>query len=382
MPGTQREARSEWDYSLTVLSTPVMAGCGRVCVEIASKCWEVTKRGPIMQRSKRQLTAAMTVAAVLGFVGGHALAQTTNLKLAHGATTDQALGKGMLKFAELVKSKSDGKVNVETHLAGSLYSERTALEAMVNGAIDLGGASNANWAAFTNTFLFMDLPYVFDSEASFRTALDGVLGDEIRKRMDRDGFKLLMILDNGGFREIINTKREIKVPADVKGLKFRTTASPVEIAMFKNWQGITTAIDWAETYNAMGSGVVDGTSGQPTWFAAAKHYEVAKYAVQNKAVIGISTLAMRKDRFDGLPAAIQKVLLDAAKEAQPYSNKLDQESLESSLAQARKLGVKTYTPTPEEMKGWRSTGRAIWKDFDSKIDKDLFNIVLKSQQGK
>lgn len=335
-----------------------------------------------MQRSKRRLVAAMAAAAVFGVAGGPVLAQTTNLKLAHGATTDQAIGKGMLKFAEVVKAKSGGKVNVETHLAGSLYNERTALEAMVNGAIDFAGASNANWAAFTNTLLFMDLPYVFESEASFRTALDGAIGDEIRKRFERDGFKLLMILDNGGFRDIVNTKREIKIPTDVKGLKFRTTASPVEIAMFKNWGGIPTAIDWAEVYNALSSGVVDGEFVMSTWLATAKHYEVLKYATENKAVIGVQTLAMRKDRFDGLPAPVQKVLLDAAKEAQAYSNKLDTESIESSRAHARKLGVKTYTPTPEEMKVWRSTGRAIWKDFDSKVDKGLLKIVLSSQEGK
>ena len=123
---------------------------------------------------------------------------------------------------------------------------------MVNGSIDFAGASNANWAAFTNTLLFMDLPYVFESEKSFRAALDGSIGDEIRKRFERDGFKLLMVLDNGGFRDIVNIKRAIKVPADVKGLKFRTTASPVEIAMFENWGGIPTAIDWGEVYNALG----------------------------------------------------------------------------------------------------------------------------------
>lgn len=335
-----------------------------------------------MQRSKRRLVGAMVAAAVVGMACGPALAQTTNLKLAHGATSDQAIGKGMLRLAELVKEKSGGKVNVETHLAGSLYNERTALEAMVNGAIDFAGASNANWAAFTNTLLFMDLPYVFGSEASFRTALDGAIGDEIRKRFERDGFKLLMILDNGGFRDIVNTKREIKGPADVKGLKFRTTASPVEIAMFKNWGGIPTAIDWAEVYNALGSGVVDGEFVMSTWLATAKHYEVLKYSTENKAVIGMQTLAMRKDRFDRLPAPVQKVILDAAKEAQTYSNKLDADSIESSRAHARKLGVKTYTPSAEEMKVWRSTGRAIWKDFDSKVDKGLLTIVLSSQEAK
>jgi hypothetical protein len=93
------------------------------------------------------------------------------------------------------------------------------------------------------------------------------------------------------------TESGVRVPTDLKGLKFRTTASPVEIAMFRNWGAIATAIDWAEVYNALGSGVVDGEFVMPTWLSTAKHYEVLKYATENKAVIGIQTLAVRTERF-------------------------------------------------------------------------------------
>ncbi|MBY0533158.1 MAG: TRAP transporter substrate-binding protein, partial [Xanthobacteraceae bacterium] len=170
---------------------------------------------------------AAFIAATLAAGGAYAQQAPTVLKLAHGATPDNAIGKGMVKFAELVAAKTGGKVKVETYLAGSLYSERTALEAMVNGSIDFAGASNANWAAFTNALLFMDLPYVFNDEASFRKALDGKVGQVIGDRFEKAGFKLLMQLDNGGFRDIVNNRRPIRVPNDLKGLKFRTTASPV-----------------------------------------------------------------------------------------------------------------------------------------------------------
>lgn len=333
-----------------------------------------------MKRRNAVLKAVMAVAAAFSMAcATQAVAQTVNLKLAHGATPGQAIGKGMIKFAELVGSKSGGGVKVETHLSGSLYNERTSLEAIVNGAIDLGGASNANWAAFTNTLLFMDLPYVFNDEESFRKVMHGPVGNEIRNRFERDGFKLLMVMDNAGFRDVVNTKRVVKVPSDIKGLKMRTTASPVEIAMMRNWGAVTTAIDWGEVYNALGSGVVDGEFVQPVWLAFAKHYEVLKHATEVKAVIGINTLAMRKDRFEKLPAGVQKALLDAAVEAEAYSNKIDADMMEEGRAVARKLGVQTYTPTPEEMKLWQSTGRAIWKEFDSKMDKALLKMVLDAQ---
>lgn len=333
-----------------------------------------------MQRIKR-MKAVLVLATLLSWLfGTQAIAQSITLKLAHGATPAMAVGKGMIRFAELVNSKSNGSVKVDLFLSGSLYNERTSLEAIVNGAIDLGGASNANWAAFTDTLLFMDLPYVFNDEESFSKAMQGQVGDEIRNRFAKDGFKLLMIMDNAGFRDVVNTKREVRVPSDIKGLKMRTTASPVEIAMMRNWGAVTTAVDWGEVYNALGSGVVDGEFVQPIWLAFAKHFEVLKYATEVKAVIGINTLAMRKDRFEKLPASAQKVILDAAAEAQAYSNKIDAEQMQDGIAIGRKLGVKFYKPTPEEMKIWQSTGRAIWKDFDSKIDKALLKTVLDAQK--
>ncbi len=333
-----------------------------------------------MKRRNAAIKLVMAVTAAFSMaVSAPVLAQSMTLKLAHGVTPAQSVGKGMIRFAELVASKSGGNVKIESHLSGSLYNERTSLEAIVNGAIDLGGASNANWAAFTQALLFMDLPYVFNDEESFRKVMHGSVGKEIRNRFEKDGFKIIMLLDNAGFRDVVNTKRQVRVPSDIKGLKMRTTASPVEIAMMRNWGAVTTAVDWGEVYNALGSGVVDGEFVQPTWLAFAKHYEVLKHATEVKAVIGINTLAMRKDRFDKLPAAAQKALLEAGDEAQAYSNKLDAEMTYEGRAIARKLGVQTYQPTPEEMKIWQSTGRAIWKDFDSKIDKALLKMVLDAQ---
>ena len=330
----------------------------------------------------KALKGILAIAAAFSLsIAGQVFAQPPIvLKLAHGATANQAIGEGMEKFASLVATKSGGKAKVNVYLAGSLYSERTALEGMVNASVDFAGASNANWAAFTDALLFMDLPYVFKDDESFDKALHGAVGDEIRARFEKSGFKLLMMLNNGGFRDVVNAKKPIRVPSDMKGLKFRTTASPVEQAMFRNWGAIPTAIDWAEVYTALASGVVDGEFVMPTWLATAKHYEVLKYSTKNNAVIGIQTLAMTKARFNALPADVQKAILDSAHEAQEYSNKRDNEQRDTAIAAAKKLGVQFYIPTANKMKIWRSTGREIWKQFDSKIDQAFLKRILATQE--
>lgn len=333
-----------------------------------------------MKRRHAILKVVGAVAAALSMASAApALAQTT-FKMAHGATPAQAIGKGLLRFAEAVEKHSGGKAKIESHLSGSLYNERTAVEAVINGSIDMGGCSNANWGAFTDALLFMDLPYVFNDYASFQKVMRGGVGDEIRKRFEKAGFKLLMAMDNGGFRDVVNNKKPVRVPNDLKGLKMRTTASPVEIAMMRNWGATPTAIDWGEVYNALSAGVVDGEFVQPVWLAHAKHYEVLKYSTEVKAVMGINTLAMRKDKFDAQPVAIQKALLAAAKDGEEYTSKVDAEMLAEGKAVATKLGVQNYVPTAAEMKQWRSTGRAIWSQFDAKMDKALLKMVLEAQK--
>lgn len=335
-------------------------------------------------KARRLIKAACGVLAVAtlalsGAAGAQDIKPMT-LKLAHGATPDQAVGMAMQRMADLIKEKSGGKVTVETHLAGSLYNERTSIEALINGAVDMGGGSNANWGAFTRTLLFMDLPYVFRDDETFKRVMAGEVGAEIRKRFERDGFKMLMILNNGGFRDIVNNKKPVKVPADLKGMKIRTTASPVEIAMFRGWGAIPTSIDWAEVYNALSSGVVDGEFVMPTWLATAKHYEVLKHATQNQAVIGVQTIAMRQDRFDSLPKAVQDIILQSAAEAEAYGNQIDDELSVKARQYAEGLGVQFYKPTEEEMKLWRDSVGDVWKELEPRLDKDLMKIVSDSQK--
>jgi tripartite ATP-independent transporter DctP family solute receptor len=335
-----------------------------------------------MKTSKLLLTTFLSTSLALGAFST-AVAQTKEkpltMRLAHGANEKQAIGMGFLRFAELVSQKTGDTVRIETHLGGSLYNERTSIEAVVNGSVDFGGGSNANWGAFTNTLIFMDLPYVFKDDDSFRKVIDGEVGEEIKRRFERDGFKLLMMLDNGSFRHVVNTRKPIRLPSDMRGLKMRTTASPVEIAMFRNWGANPTAIDWAEVYDALSSGVVDGEFVMYTWLDYANHLEVLKYSTESRAVIGIQTLAMRLDRFNKLPPNVQSAILEAAAEAQAYSNQRDAELREISRQRAIQLNIEIYEPTPDEMVVWTETGRQIWSQFDKSVDKELLQQVLDAQ---
>lgn len=302
------------------------------------------------------------------------------LKLASGAMEKQSIGQGLIKFAELVKEKSNGKVEIELFLNGSLYSERPAIEALVNGSIDIADGADPTWASFTDALNFMGLPYVFESQESLRKVINGPIGDQVKQKLGEQGFEPLMILDNAGYRALFTKDKPVKVPDDLKGLKLRATPSKVAIELKKAWGANPTPVDWAEVYTALAQGVVDGEHTQWTWADYGKHFEVIKYATNVNAVISVRVVSMMKTKFDSLPEDVQQVIKDAAAEAEQYEIQLDKDLLDDSIEAAKKAGVQIYQPTEEEMELWKASGKQIWGNFEKEVSADYLQQIIDAQK--
>jgi TRAP-type C4-dicarboxylate transport system substrate-binding protein len=291
--------------------------------------------------------------------------QSMTLRLASGTNKDIARGKHWGHFAELVQQMTNGKVKVRVFYDGTLYGERTAIEAALNGSIDIGTSANAQYAPFTDALLWMDMPYVVDDQAGLRRLVDGAPGKEIRQALERKpGLKVLMINDNGGGRPILTVGKEVKVPADVAGLKIRSTASPVDQAIWRAWGASPTPIDFAEVYSALQSKVVDGYA--PNWNDAvgSKQVELLKYAADVNYVVGVQIAVMRLDKFNALPKALQDILLHAGRETELWGIKVDADEVSTMQRIFRdKYGVKIYTPNPTEMAEWKRLARTVWTQF-------------------
>ena len=181
------------------------------------------------------------------------------LRMATSKNKDLSQGKQWNHFAELVDQMTGGKVKVQVFYDATLFGERTAVEAVLNGSIDIGTSANPQYAPWTDAMLWMDMPYVVDDQAGLRKLLDGAPGAEIRKKMEeKPGVKVLMLIDNGGGRPVLTVSKQVKTPADMKGMKVRSVASPVDQAIWRSWGASPTPIDFAEVYSALQSKVVDG----------------------------------------------------------------------------------------------------------------------------
>jgi TRAP-type C4-dicarboxylate transport system substrate-binding protein len=214
-------------------------------------------------RARRVVTVLSVFAAgLLTAVMTNAVAYNgpeMTLRFATIKNRELSQGKQWNHFAELVNQATDGKVKVQVFYDGTLFGERTAVEAVLNGSVDIGTSANPQYAPWTDAMLWMDMPFVVDDQAGLRKLLDGPPGDAIRRSMEqKPGLKVLMMIDNGGGRPVLTVGKQVKTPADLKGMKVRSVSSPVDQAIWRAWGASPTPIDFAEVYSALQSKVVDG----------------------------------------------------------------------------------------------------------------------------
>jgi TRAP-type C4-dicarboxylate transport system substrate-binding protein len=195
---------------------------------------------------------------------------------------------------------------------------------------------------------------------------------EIRRALEeKPGLKVLMINDNGGGRPVLTVSKQVKVPSDLKGLKIRSTASPVDQAIWRAWGAGPTPIDFAEVYSALQSKVVDGYA--PNWNDAvgSKQVELLKYAADVNYVVGVQVAVMRLDKFKALPKELQDVLMQAGRETEVWGIKVDADEVATMQNLFRqKYGVQIYAPTQAEMAEWKRLARSVWAQFSKLVSTD------------
>jgi TRAP-type C4-dicarboxylate transport system substrate-binding protein len=225
----------------------------------------------------------------------------------------------------------------------------------------------------------LNLPYIFKDDQSAEKLINGWLGEELSKRAAAEmGLHIIAIIPSYSFRNVDNSKREIKVPADTKGLKFRVTKSPAEFNMIKAWGGTAVPYDWGQLYDGLQSGVVDGMYIPDAYVAAMKFYEVTKFITATGGSWNAHIFFMDKKRYDQLPDWAKKAIDRIGTEIRQTSFKVDAEWM-ARQTEALKGKVKIYTPTPAELQQWYAGAPAAWVAVKGTYDPALAKRVLQDQ---
>jgi tripartite ATP-independent transporter DctP family solute receptor len=267
-------------------------------------------------------------------------------------------------IGDILKEKYGHEITFQMHHSSELGSDIDQVQATQNGFIDVTSNSYQNMGAFSKAWNWVNLPYAIVSrEAAYRIYKSDVMTQTWAQAEKDMGVKVLSQVDGGGFRMLSNSKRAVRAPAEVQGLKVRVTQSPVEAAMVKAWGGNPTPIPWTETYTSIKQGVVDGMHVQPIWTFGFRFYEVLKHATEVGAAYSFDVVVMNRNTWNIFPKDVQDAILKAAEEAAARANKQDADAESAMTQNLKDKGMVIHTPSAEEAKAWRQAAMPVWEQF-------------------
>ncbi|MEP7275664.1 MAG: TRAP transporter substrate-binding protein [Betaproteobacteria bacterium] len=328
-----------------------------------------------MKFAKTVLT--LTTACALAFAATVA-AQPIVIKFAHVVAENTPKGQGALKFKELAEKKLPGKVQVQVFPSSQLFGDAKELEALLLGDVQFIAPSLSKFDRYTKSIQVFDLPFLFEDIDAVDRFQAGASGQKLLTAMKSKGLVGVAYWHNG-MKQLSSNKDQLKVPADVKGLKFRIQASDVLEAQFRALGANPQKMAFSEVYQALQTGVVDGQENTWSNIYSQKFFEVQKtIAETNHGIIDYMVVTNAK-WWDGLAPDVRKGLTEAMAEATTFANKLANDLNEQDRKKIADAGKAKIQPlTKAELKEWQKAMAPVWKKFEGDIGKDLIDAALKA----
>jgi tripartite ATP-independent transporter DctP family solute receptor len=322
-----------------------------------------------------QRRAALSAAAgfALSAAFGPAIGAPLKLRFAHAHPESDGQHKAALKFAELVKARSGGQIEIAVFANSSLGTDQAMISGVRGGIIDLELSGTPYFTGISGRMNVLDLPFMFRDADHAHKALDGPIGRSLLDDLGSHGMKGLAFWEVG-FRNLTNSRRAVKRPEDVKGLKLRTTPNPAHLKAFQLLGANPLPMPFSEVYMALETRAVDGQENPLPLIAAAKLYEVQKYLSLTRHAYTAMPLVMNKAKFDALPAAQQKVLLDAALEAGRFQRELNRQGEAANLAELKQRGMAVEENVDVDAFA-RIVAAPVRKDYTDKFGSELVDAI-------
>ncbi len=334
----------------------------------------------LIRTGRRGLLAAASLLALTALPFGVAAQAPIVIKFSHVVAEQTPKGQGALKFKELAEKKLPGKVQVQVFPSSQLFGDAKEMEALLLGDVQLIAPSLSKFDRYTKKIQLFDLPFLFDDIAAVDRFQGSPAGQELLKSMTNRGLLGLAYWHNG-MKQLSTGKDQLTRPEHVKGLKFRIQASDVLEAQFRALDANPQKMAFAEVYQALQTGVVDGQENTWSNIYSQKFHEVQKtIAETNHGVINYMVVTNAK-WWNGLAPDIQKGLSEAMAEATAHANKMaDDFNMRDKDLIAKAGKAKIQPLSKEDVAAWRKAMEPVWKKFEGAIGKDLIDAALKSNK--
>ncbi len=293
-------------------------------------------------------------------------------------------GKGGEIWANLVRERTKGKINIKMYpgvslVAGDQTREFTAIR---QGVIDLAIGSTINWSPQVKELNIFSLPFLMPDYTAIDALTQGEVGKDIFKLLEKNGVVPLGWGENG-YREVTNSKRPIRTPEDMKGLKFRVVGSPIYNDTFTALGANPTQMSWADAQPAFASGAVDGQENPLTIFTAAKLHTVGQKNVTLWGYVADPLIFVaNKEVWESWTPAERKIVKDAAVEAGRQVIQMARKGLIapdlSTISEIEKLGVNVVRLSAGEREAFVKATRKVYQKWSKTIGQDLVTKAEKA----
>ena len=299
------------------------------------------------------------------------------IKFSHVVANDTPKGKAAEMFAKRAAELTKGKVKVEVYANSTLYKDKEEMEALQLGAVQMLAPSLAKFGPLgVKEFELFDLPFIFSNYDDLHKVTTGQVGKQLLTKLEGKGIRGLAFWDNGFKSFSLNSP--IKAPADLKGKKMRIQSSKVLEEQMRSVGSLPQVMAFSEVYQALQTGVVDGTENPISNLYTQKMYEVQSHlTLTDHGYLGYAVIVNKKF-WDGLPEDVRKQLDEAMVQATRYANQIARVENEESLDKVKKSGkTVVYVPTKEERLAFKKAMVPVHKKMEGRIGKEVIESVYK-----
>ncbi len=345
------------------------------------------------QKRRRAVVAALAAALALsacggarGGGGGGGEGQTFTIKFAHVVTPQTPKGQAAEKFKEVAEREGDGRLKVEIYPNSELYGDKDELQALQNGAVQMLAPASAKFTTIAPQLQVLDLPFLFDSveEIPEVASPDTPVGKAIfeNQALAEKNVKVLNLWDNG--LKQLSSNRPMNTPANLKGLKFRIQPSDVLRDQFAAWGASSTPLAFAEVYNALQQGVVDGQENPYSNIESQNMHTVQKQITEsNHGYIGY-VLVVNQDFYEGLPDDLKQAVDTAAQESSDFNREVAANINQEAKKTVEQAGTTRITVLDEQQrKAFKdAVVPSVWQKHAGVIGQELIDELLQDEQSQ
>ena len=300
------------------------------------------------------------------------------IKFSHVVAVNTPKGSAADYFKKIAEERTKGRVKVEVYPNSQLYKDKEEMEALQLGAVQMLAPSLAKFGPLgLKEFEVFDLPFIFDDYKELHAVTQGPVGAKLLSKLESKGLMGLAYWDNGF--KVMSANKPLRNVEDFRGIKMRIQSSKVLDSQMRSVKAIPQVMAFSEVYQALQTGVVDGTENPPSNLYTQKMHEVQKYVtLSNHGYLGYAVLVNKKF-WMGLPADIRTILEGAMKDATIFANNVAKKDNDSAMAAVKKSGKsEIITLTPAERAAWKKAMDKTHKDNIGRIGNEVIQEVYKA----